>query len=88
MRMHVVTDRTGKIIAATHVSRISGGGDQQPRAGMQVELRALEGQKIHEVEVPKELQTLHPHERLRAVLKHAVHASGTYLEPINETRKV
>jgi hypothetical protein len=86
MRMHIVTDRAGKIIAATHASRISA-GDANTNLGMQVELRALEGQKIHEVEVPKELQALHPHERLRAVLQHAVHASGTYLEPINETRK-
>ncbi|MBB3282768.1 hypothetical protein [Mitsuaria sp. BK037] len=85
MRMHVVTDPTGKIIAATHASRISV-GDVHTSPGMQVELRALEGQKIHEVEVPTELQALHPHERLRAVLKHAVHASGTYLEPINETK--
>jgi hypothetical protein len=86
MRMHVVTDRTGKIIAATHASR-SFTGDANTSPGMQVALRALEGQKIHEVEVPKELHALHPHERLRAVLKHAVHASGTYLEPINQTRK-
>jgi len=86
MRMHVVTDRTGKIIAATHASRISV-GDAHTRPGMQVELRPLEGQKIHEVEVPKELHALHPHDRLRAVLKHAIHASGTYLEPINDIRK-
>jgi hypothetical protein len=81
--MHVVTDSTGKIIAAAHAGS-SHAGDSP---GMHVELRALEGQKIHDVAVPEKLLALHPHERLRAMLEHAVYASGTSVEAINETRK-
>jgi hypothetical protein len=82
--MQVVTDHTGKIIAAAHAHQVSADG-AHTAPSMQLEFRALDGQKIHEVEVPQALQTLHPHDRLKAVLEHAVHASGTCLEPRDQT---
>jgi hypothetical protein len=75
MRVLVVVNESGQIVAATHAGNAAEG--TEGNAGFY----PLAGQTIVEVDVPHALRTLQPHERLRAILDHCVHADGRTLEP-------
>ncbi len=77
MRIHVVADETGKIIAAAHASATT-------NAKEQTGFFPLAGQKIVEIDVPHVLVDMEPHDRLCAILKHRVQPDGTCLEPTKQ----
>jgi hypothetical protein len=75
MRVQVVVNESGDVIAAAHVGAKDGNAHQTG-------FYPLEGQKIVELDVPPALRTMEPHDRLRAILEHRVHAGGNRLEPL------
>jgi len=78
MRIQVVINESGNVVAAAHVSAARDGNKHQ--AGFY----PLAGQKILELDVPPALSTMEPHDRLCAVLEHRVHADGKRLEPLTQ----
>ena len=78
MRIQVVINTSGKVIAAVHVSTTADTSKEQ--AGC----IPLVGQRVVELDVPLALQAMDPQSRLRAVLEHCVNAEGTHLEPLTQ----
>lgn len=76
MRIQVVTNNSGKVIAAVHVSTTADTSKEQ------VGFFPLVGQRVVELDVPLALREMDPQTRLRAVLEYCVNADGTYLEPL------
>jgi hypothetical protein len=76
MRVQVVLNESGTVIAAAHVG--AGGDEDKQRAGFY----PLTGQQIVELDVPPALMTMEPHDRLRAILEHRVDAADKRLEPL------
>jgi hypothetical protein len=74
MRVQVVVNESGNVIAAAHVGANDGNRHQTG-------FYPLAGQKIMELDVPPALTTMEPHDRLRAILDHRVHAGGNRLVP-------
>jgi len=78
MRIQVVTNNSGKVIAAVHVSTTA------DTSKVQAGFIPLDGQRVVELDVPLALQAMDPHTRLRALLEHCVNAEGTHLEPLTQ----
>jgi hypothetical protein len=78
MRVHIVTEESGRIVAAAHAGDVR--EPDQPQAGF----FALAGQTIVELDLPVELSKMEPRDRLSALFKYRV-ADGKRLEPV--TRK-
>lgn len=79
MRMQVVVDESGRVVAAAHVS-----AERKSSNSVQTGFYPLAGQKIVEVDVPHPLRAMTVHERLYAVLAHRLHADGDRLEPVTQ----
>jgi len=72
MRVHVITNQSGQIVAIAHVSSAD--------AEVKIGIRPLAEQKISEVDIPANLHHLDPKERLIAIFRdHQLHADGTHL---------
>jgi hypothetical protein len=82
-KMLVVTDATGRIVAAAHPH------DGKP-AKMTVGIAALPGQEIHEVDFPEELTRLKSGHDLHMALSHAKfqRATGKLVFPSITFKKV
>jgi hypothetical protein len=74
MRLVVVADQAGRVVAATF-----SGGPAQPGQPT-VTLAPLPGQRLHELDVPKHLASLPRDKQLHGALEHHVAASGKHLE--------
>lgn len=74
MRMIVVTNSSGQIVAAAHVSKKSSAN------GITCGIAPLLGQQITEIDSPPYLQPLSFEERLHAILDHRVQPGTNQLE--------
>lgn len=74
MRIQVVIDESGRIVAAAHIPAAP--DVNEPQAGVY----ALPGQRVTEVDVPYALRELDTPRMLRGILDHRLHADGTRLE--------
>jgi hypothetical protein len=69
-KMLIVTDPSGKIVAAAHL-------DQGGQPGMSAAITPLPGQTVHEVEVPGELARLTSGPAFHSALSQAQFTPGT-----------
>jgi hypothetical protein len=67
MKIHVITDEKGNVVATIHGS--AGSHGNQP-VGKPI---PLSGQKLHEIELPKELEEVKNAEQLHKKLKEYLH---------------
>lgn len=80
MRMVVITDVSGRVIAACHVAS---SGSSNVQAG----LFPIGDQRMVEVDVPEHLRVLELEERLKAVLQHCVPKDTQQLRPVEPSAR-
>ena len=73
MRIVVVTDHTGQVVAATHAS-------PPPPQGPRIEILPKVGQRLHEVDIPQHLAHLSRDKQLHAALEHFVPEGASQLQ--------
>ncbi len=91
MKMIVVVNEQGQVVAATHaapeVAPEASAPGVSASGGSSCGLGALPGQRVEVVEIPEQLKALNPEQRLRAMLDHRLPPGSDVLEHSPRTKK-